>query len=112
MPDLMYMFSIMQAIFWSEHNFLAATVSSFSSLSPLKRIQLSRSALRFLSLCFLYDSRQEMLCASLLILAILCFSCLRKKLMDLSIVGLNSMSWMCLKPSLSEVGSIIRTFAR
>ena len=32
--------------------------------------------------------------------------------MDLSIVGLNSMSWICLKPSLSEVGSIVRTFAR
>ena len=88
----MYMFLIMQAIFWSEHKFLAAMVSSLSLLSPLKRIQLSRCALRSLSLCFLYDSRHRMLLASLLILAMWCFSCEKKKLMDLCMVGLKSMS--------------------
>ena len=45
----MYMFLIMQAIFWSEHNFLAAMVSSLSLLRPLKRIQLSRCTVRSLS---------------------------------------------------------------
>ena len=71
-PDLMYMFSIMQAIFWSEHNFHAAMVSSLSLLRPLKRIQLSRCNLRSLSLYFLFFSRHKMLWASLLILAMQC----------------------------------------
>ena len=37
---------------------------------------------------------------------------MRKNLIVLSVVGLNSMSWMRLKPSLNEVGSIILTLAR
>ena len=111
-PDLMYMFSIIQAIFWTEHSFFAALVSSISLLSPLNRIQLSRSVLKSLSLCFLYDSRQEMFWASLLILAVFCFSWVQKKMMVLRMVGLNSMSWIRLKPSLREEGSISLTLAR
>ena len=53
-----------------------------------------------------------MLWASLLILAMLYFSCERKNLMVLSIVGLNSMSLISLKPSFREVGSIILTLVR
>jgi hypothetical protein len=49
--------------------------------------------------------------ASLLILAMLYFSCVRKKLID-CMVGLNSMSRICLKSSLRESGSITLTLAR
>ena len=53
-----------------------------------------------------------MLWDSFLILAMLYFSCVRKNLIDLCKVGLNSMSWIDLKSSLRESGSIALTLAR
>ena len=101
----MYMFSIMQEIFWFEHDVFAILVSFFSLLRPLKRIQLSRSVLYSLSECFLYDSKPKMLWDSFLILAVVSFYCVQKNVIVFSVVGLNLKSWMCLKPSLDEVGA-------
>ena len=56
--------------------------------------------------------RTKMLWDSLLILAMLYFSCVRKNLIDLCMVGLNSMSWINSKSSLRESGNIVLTLAR
>ena len=53
-----------------------------------------------------------MLWASFLILAVLSFSCVQKFFIVLSLVGVNSIFWMCFKPSLNGAGSIILTLAR
>ena len=51
-PDLMYMFSMMQYIFWSDNFFFAILMNSISLVRPLKRIKLLFPLLFSLSMCF------------------------------------------------------------
>ena len=84
----------------------------FSSKTSKENPVITFSFVLFVQVFFFMIQDKKIFWASFLILAVLSFSWVQQNLIVLSVVGLNLISWMCLKLSLNEVGSIILTLDR